>query len=112
MSEREAVEVALAEVERRLREVFGRACSEPCPHVGCQAQHITADVAALAATAPDGPTVADVVAAVEAIYPPYNYELRYDGSEDPVAAAYVDAFREVDNVLGKFRAPTAAEDRA
>jgi hypothetical protein len=43
--EREAVAAALAEVERRLREVFGRVCSEPCPHVGCQAQHITADVA-------------------------------------------------------------------
>ncbi len=32
-------------------------------------------------------------------YPPPNCELRYDGSEDPVMSAYVDAWREVSQVI-------------
>lgn len=40
-----------------------------------------------------------LVEALTAAYPRYNCELRYDGSEDPVMAAYVDAWREVDQII-------------
>lgn len=46
----------------------------------------------------------EVIAAVEVTYPPYNYELHYDGTESPTAAAYVEGFREVDAALAPFRA--------
>ena len=40
-----------------------------------------------------------LVEALTAAYPRYNCELRYDGTEDPVMAAYVDAWREVDQII-------------
>ena len=40
-----------------------------------------------------------LVAALKAAYPSINCELRYDGTEDPVMAAYVDAWREVDQII-------------
>lgn len=40
-----------------------------------------------------------LVEALRAAYPRYNCELRPDGSEDPQMAAYVDAWREVDQII-------------
>lgn len=41
--------------------------------------------------------------ALVAGYPSPNCELRYDGTEDPVMAAYVDAWREVSQILDQTR---------
>lgn len=77
-------------------------------HVACfdAAQKLRANLLAEPA-AEVGLRAADVIAAIEALYPSYNYELRYDGTEDPAAAAYVDAFRDIDRALEPFRAALA-----
>jgi hypothetical protein len=40
-----------------------------------------------------------LVKALRDAYPRLNLELRHDGTEDPQAAAYVDAWREVDQII-------------
>lgn len=43
--------------------------------------------------------------AIVAASPPLNSELRYDGSEDPLAAAYVEGFKDAHDALCALRTP-------
>lgn len=45
--------------------------------------------------------------AVVAAAPPLNSELRYDGTEDPIGAAYVEGFRDAHAAVCELRTPPA-----